>query len=130
MAAPVPGNGSNRWTMIIAAGALALSFGGNIWSFALSGTTTAQQVVSQQGQLDDIKRRLGQIEESSRTEASAVVKIQSDLTRVETQFCNSSNIVNLMHSKELSILAPLFHKAFGETYPTDLTTYPRIGSCE
>lgn len=52
------------------------------------------------------------------------------LVEVETQFCSSDYMRNLMHAYDLRMFAMLWHKVYvGETFPTDNAYYPRIGKC-
>jgi hypothetical protein len=49
------------------------------------------------------------------------------LTEVETQFCGSDVVRNLMHANDLRLFSILWHKVFPDsTLPTDNAFYPRI----
>jgi len=49
------------------------------------------------------------------------------LAEVETQFCSSDVVRNLMHANDLRVFSILWHKAFPDTtFPTDNAFYPRV----
>jgi hypothetical protein len=49
------------------------------------------------------------------------------LVEVETQFCGSDVVRNLMHANDLRLFSMLWHKAFPDTtLPTDNAFYPKI----
>jgi len=53
--------------------------------------------------------------------------IEAKLIEVETQFCASDVIRNLMHANDMRLAAMLWHKAFPDTtLPTDNAYYPKI----
>lgn len=53
--------------------------------------------------------------------------LDASLVEIETQFCASDVIRNLMHATDLRLFAMLWHKAFPEvTLPTDNAFYPKI----
>lgn len=53
--------------------------------------------------------------------------MSAKLIEVETQFCASDVVRNLMHAADLRLFAMLWHKAFPDTtLPTDNAYYPKI----
>jgi flagellar biogenesis protein FliO len=80
---------------------------------------------------DQLNNRVRQLEAnlaSSSTEARGQIQtVNAKLIEIETQFCASDIVRNLMHAQDSRTIAILWHKAFPETtMPTDNTFYPRI----
>jgi hypothetical protein len=48
------------------------------------------------------------------------------LSEIETQFCASDIIRNLMHANEMRIESLLWQRTFKETIPTDNAYYPMV----
>jgi hypothetical protein len=55
-----------------------------------------------------------------------VVRLMADLREVETQFCASDTIRNLMHANDLRIYSLLWQKVYKFPYPTDNAYYPMV----
>jgi hypothetical protein len=55
-----------------------------------------------------------------------IVSLTSDLREIETQFCASDIIRNLMHANDLRTMSVLWVHTFKERYPTDNAYYPQI----
>ncbi len=53
--------------------------------------------------------------------------ISAKLVEVETQFCSSDMVRNLMHANDLRLFSIIWHKVFADTtLPTDNAYYPQI----
>jgi hypothetical protein len=79
-----------------------------------------QAIADLRSGLDKADQRIGQLEGRA-TEQGAALK------EIETQFCSSDIVRNLMHADDLRVLALMWAKAFpGTVYPTDNAYYPRV----
>lgn len=59
-----------------------------------------------------------------------VVGQKAALVEIETQFCNTDYVRNLMHAFDLRLFSMLWAKSFPDSkFPTDNAYYPRIGKC-
>lgn len=58
--------------------------------------------------------------------ASNSVRTNENLKEVETQFCASDIVRNLMHANDMRIVAVLWQKIQGTDFPTDNAYYPMI----
>lgn len=56
-----------------------------------------------------------------------VIANKASLAEIETQFCASDIVRNLMHAQDLRTVSMLWHKAFADTsMPTDNAFYPQV----
>jgi hypothetical protein len=55
-----------------------------------------------------------------------VVRLMADLREVETQFCASDTVRNLMHANDLRQVSLLWQKVYGFPFPTANAYYPMI----
>lgn len=74
----------------------------------------------------DTDRRLDALETKHAELQLAAVKIQRDLNEVETQFCSSDNIRNLIHASDQRLTATIFEKVFGLPLPVSNAFYPKV----
>lgn len=82
--------------------------------------SSAQTIIEMRSRLDRIEDRLGKSEGNITTQGAA-------LKEIETQFCSSDIVRNLMHANELRVLSMIWTKVFpGSVYPTDNSYYPRV----
>jgi DNA repair exonuclease SbcCD ATPase subunit len=88
-----------------------------------SGKATSADVAN-------LKTTIGQISDRLQGMRAAQTEQRSALIEVETQFCASDYMRNLMHATDLRLFSLLWAKSYpGERYPTDNSYYPRIGKC-
>jgi hypothetical protein len=67
------------------------------------------------------------VQEDSAQRRSEAAAITQKLTEVETQFCASDIVRNLLHANELRLFSLLWAKIYpGEHMPTDNAYYPRV----
>jgi hypothetical protein len=63
--------------------------------------------------------------EQDKMQARLIVQ-EAALKEIETQFCASDIVRNLMHANELRDVAMLHEKVFGARMPTDNAYYPTV----
>jgi LmbE family N-acetylglucosaminyl deacetylase len=74
-----------------------------------------------------LELRNDRIEEVLRDAQSKVGQQTDALTEIETQFCASDIVRNLMHANDMRTIALLWQKTFpGSVMPTDNAYYPTI----
>lgn len=56
----------------------------------------------------------------------SLAEMRQSLKEVETQFCASDDVRNLMHAHDLRLTALLWKKTFGTDYPIGDAYYPKI----
>jgi hypothetical protein len=86
----------------------------------------SQQIVDLQSANHEINDRVRANEERIAALGSSAVSINMSLKEVETQFCASDIVRNLMHANDLREVSLLWQKIFGTPYPTDNAYYPSI----
>lgn len=118
---PPNGNGYARigvWASAISAGALVI--GAFIWI-----GTIASEVNNNSTNIAALAGRLGRIEADNRTLELRVTALETSQKEIETQFCGTGNIINLMHANDMRIQSLLWQKSYaGITLPTDNPFYP------
>lgn len=143
-------NGTSRWMLVLTAVGTAILVGGAVWGFSSATGAMNQQVstlVADVKNLTEHSRLLdgtallvtsNAVETKALREQYALVidriqsirteqtKLSAALTEIETQFCASDHVRNLMHANNMRMEAMLWHKAFGESMPTDNAYYPMI----
>jgi DNA repair exonuclease SbcCD ATPase subunit len=83
--------------------------------------TTTRTAVAQADQ------RLHNLEDGQNHDSAQLAALEQKLVEVETQFCASDIIRNLMHSNDLRVISIVWHALFlHSTYPTDDAYYPQV----
>jgi chromosome segregation ATPase len=96
---------------------------------ATSGSASAdEQSRTDRNQLNARMRELEtRVTSNAQERRSQLQTINAKLIEVETQFCASDIVRNLMHATDMRLTSILWHKAFPETtMPTDNALYPII----
>lgn len=70
--------------------------------------------------------RIAALETDLRRNDLETSSIERDLREVETQFCSTDIVRNLMHATDLRTTSLLWQKVFSTPYPTDNAFYPQI----
>lgn len=88
-----------------------------------NGQATAADVSNLKKLFDMISGRIGDLRND-------VIGQKAALVEIETQFCNTDYMRNLMHAQDLRMTSMIWAKVFPDShYPTDNAYYPRIGKC-
>jgi hypothetical protein len=116
-------NGASRfglWTGIVASAIVLLGAIGGVFYVAFQGQANTSSV-------NDIKLRIDRIEDRQNM-ADGKINSQADaLVEIETQFCATDIVRNLMHANDMRIQSMLWAKAYpGSVLPTDNAYYPTI----
>jgi len=122
-----PGNGRwAKWQVFLTAFGGVTVVGAAIIGFLLQSGATANTVSQQATAISDMRAQIGALMGQQAQDHTELVAMREKLTEVETQFCASDIVRNLMHAADLRETAMLWHKTFGETLPTDNAYYPTI----
>lgn len=124
--APTNGNGLSRavlWLGVIVPGiAVVTSLAGTVWWVSTMSNTVNNLLASNVA--------LTIIVNENRSEIAKIrldnAKQTKALDEIETQFCASDIVRNLMHANDMRTSAMLWEKAFGTRLPTDNAYYPRV----
>jgi hypothetical protein len=115
-------NGVNRaglWASIATSGFLLLGTIGSIFYIGFKVQITADTQEARGKRLYKIDERLAVLDDR-------LTKIEVAQNEVETQFCASDIVRNLMHANDQRTSAVMWEKVFGTKYPTDNSYYPTI----
>lgn len=116
------GNGANRlglYASIFMACAVVMS--AFIWVGGIAG-----QVDQDRTQLASLAGRVNGLQGDIRALQIQNAQMERDQREVETQFCASDIVRNLMHANDMRTTAMLWQKTFGSPYPTNNPYYPTI----
>lgn len=122
MTGPANGNGYGRYSFYASVAVVIFSVvGAVIWVGGLASEIEANKAAlnAQQGRIVILERDLKTNDLQTSTQTR-------DLREIETQFCASDIVRNLMHANDMRQLAMIWRKVFGEVYPTDNAFYPQI----
>lgn len=97
----------------------------------ISGSASAEADASSRTDRTQLNERVRSLENTVANDAgerrAQYGLLSAKLVEVETQFCSSDVVRNLMHANDLRLLAMLWHKVFLDTtLPTDNVYYPQI----
>lgn len=85
----------------------------------------ASEVGQNQTTISAISTRLSSAEANNRALELRVTSLETSQKEIETQFCGTGNIINLMHANDMRLQSVLWQKSFpGITFPTDNPFYP------
>ena len=134
------GNGTTLWSKVVGIAALitvCISIGGSLgyllwWQFTLSSDLRYQTL--RYGEIEkrmgddkgDLDKRITENNNAVRTLQLTVRAQERDLNEIETQFCGNDIVRNKNQAEVQRILALLWTKSYGTTYPTDNAYYPTI----
>jgi hypothetical protein len=76
--------------------------------------------------LASIERRLDSLNDVAGKNQNEVIAQAQALKEIETQFCSSDLVRNLMHANDMRQMAVLWKKVMGDSIPTDNAYYPMI----
>ena len=116
------GNGYNRVGVYVSVAILVLAIGGVI----LSGGGIANDVKGNRAYAEGLEKRIGVLETRLAENDRLTYILQRDQREIETQFCASDIVRDLMHANDLRQVALLWKKVYGEEYPISNTFYPQI----
>lgn len=120
-------NGTRRWHLVISVAGIVLVIAGGVLTFLIQVATLNTQVAAFGGQVTGLQTQLNQLNERDTLARDKLTELAASLTEIETQFCASDIVRNLMHANEMRVSAMLWSKLFdGQTYPTDNAYYPTI----
>jgi hypothetical protein len=118
-------NGASRlglWLSIAISAGLLFGMIGTVFYVGFRVQATADA-------LDLLVRRTAVIEDKIAILQDRLTRMETSQTEIETQFCGVARDVNRMHANDMRVFALLWHKSFGDTYPTDNSYYPEYGRC-
>jgi hypothetical protein len=127
MASPAPangnGNGMSRWlTVGSSAIAIAVPIGLLFWQVV----SVAIETKANADRLSEFNDRLNKITAEFRTVEIEQTQLKASLAEIETQFCSTDIVRNLMHADDMRRFSLLWQKVYGERLPTDNSYYPVI----
>jgi hypothetical protein len=128
--ADAPGGNGSRWMQWVPAIAGAFMILASVLGWFVTVTHLQDTVAIHEGRIGTLEAKADVSLRDRAQLDSSVAAIQRDLIEIETQFCESDNIRNLMHANDLRSTAMLWQKVFGEEYPTNNVFYPRVGKCD
>lgn len=121
----VHADGTIRWQKIAAVGAsipIAVAVISLLWrSFSLDYSVQQQTLRN-----SEYERRLNEMDTKVGTHTAELAGLKRDLNEIETQFCESDHLRNLMHAEELRRYAIIHEKVFGLPYRVDNAYYPIV----
>jgi hypothetical protein len=86
----------------------------------VSGEASSSSDVVSRGDRQQLNDRVHELEAEAIASRSALIEI-------ETQFCATDTVRNLMHANDMRLFSILWHKAFiNSLLPTDNTFYPIV----
>jgi hypothetical protein len=119
-------NGSARFTTMLSIGvaAVGLASAGITGAYQLISMTTEVRVLTQEK--DSLAGMVNRQRADIATLALEVNRQKSALIEIETQFCATDNMRNIIHANDLRIQAMVWRKVFGDELPTANAFYPRV----
>ncbi|HWA30033.1 MAG TPA: hypothetical protein VG867_02990 [Rhizomicrobium sp.] len=116
--------GTSRLQLIIAAV-------GVVGTFVISGVVATIWVGGIQSRSQNNTVRIEALEARADRQDARLTDVASRLgmavskeDEIETQFCDTSNVINLMHANDTRSIAMLWQSVMKTSYPTDNTFYP------
>lgn len=84
------------------------------------------QIGQNEATISMLTERIRTLEGKADTNGINIATMQTKLTEIETQFCASDIVRNLMHANDMREIAVLYEKLYGQRKPTDNAFYPMI----
>jgi hypothetical protein len=117
-------NGTSRLQLIVAAVGVCGTFVisgvvGTIWVGGIQSLSqnNKARIEALENRADRLDLKIGVV--SQKLDAATAKEDE-----IETQFCDTSNVINLMHASDIRSISLLWQKAMATTFPTDNTFYP------
>ena len=126
MSVPKNGNGTSKrqfWITTIIAGFFVVTA---IVSYIVQLNTIGSTGTSNTDRIKALEDRAYNADLAVQQLQKDMAVQQASLKEIETQFCASDIVRNLMHGDELREMASLHEKVFGQSYHTDNAYYPSI----
>lgn len=123
MAAPTAnGNGFSRLGVYASVAVVLIAVVGAI----LSVGGIANDVKGNRSYSEGLEKRIVALETRLAENDRQTYILERDQREIETQFCASDIVRNLMHANDLRQVALLWKKVYGEDYPTNNAFYPQV----
>lgn len=121
------GNGHSRWNLMISLlSAAAVAIGAIVAAYVQTASLTAQVGIDNT-RIQALEITMAKASDRLSGLRADLSQTHADLREVETQFCASDIIRNLMHAFDQRIAALLWRRAYpGAALPTDNAYYPHI----
>ncbi|MDR3537638.1 MAG: hypothetical protein P4L71_14160 [Acetobacteraceae bacterium] len=114
------------WQLTLSGISMILVIGGALVTFYVQTVSTAASVAQLLADVQAMKSQLSGQTDRLAEIGTANARIETSLTEVETQFCSSDIIRNLMHANDMRTEAMLWHKVFESDLPTNNAYYPVV----
>lgn len=119
------GNGSaSRWQLIVSIAGIVFLVCGALYAYIGTTTATNLQVTTNATEVRNLTTQYNLIVDRLQAIRNDQTKQSEALKEIETQFCSSDHIRNLMHAADQRIMGMLWQKVYGQVYPTNNTYYP------
>jgi hypothetical protein len=119
-------NKTAGWQLTLSGISMVLVIGGALVTFYIQTVSTAASVAQLIAEMQLVKAQVGSQTERLAEIGTSNARIETSLTEVETQFCSSDVVRNLMHANDLRMLAMLWRKVFDGDLPTANAYYPMV----
>jgi hypothetical protein len=116
----------NGWTKYATIGAAVIPAFAAFVTVIVQYSNQAAEVRLQATRNSEYERRLGISEDTARRQELLMANQAQALNEIETQFCESDHLRNLMHAEDLRKLSMLWEKTFAIKIPTDNAYYPIV----
>lgn len=118
-------NGSNKlglWASVAIAGVAIFAGLGSLYYNSFQTKANSDSIIKLEISQHESEMRENELK-------SKILAQQLKSIEVETQFCGVARDINRMHANDMRNTAMLWHKIYGETFPTDNAYYPEYGRC-
>lgn len=119
-------NGVRRWQEWIPTAGLMLTVLVGVITYVVQIANVQMQNAQNSDKIKELERRVAVLVERTTDQLTRITVIQADLREVETQFCASDIVRNLMHANDMRTTSVLWAKVFIGVMPTDNAYYPVI----
>jgi hypothetical protein len=120
-------NGNGRWQGVLSAIAAGAVIIGALVSFFVQSASLSTQVSIDAARIVTMEAAQSAANERIPILRADMSQTRADLREVETQFCGSDIVRNLMHANDMRVISMSWHNAFPSvTLPIDNAYYPRI----
>lgn len=114
MTAPTNGNGSAaRWQLIVSIAGVIFVVGGALYAYIATTTATNLQVTADTTEIRSLTAQYNLVVERLQAVRNEQIKQSEALKEIETQFCSSDHIRNLMHAADQRVIGMLWQKVYG-----------------